>query len=138
MMNVGVSEPPFSRMQPLATERCQRLSIRSAPAEPESGKVNVRFWRKTDIAAGAARFCLGLLVADTYALRKVIAAVSNQRGFLTVTDSSSGLTQMGGLATVGVCVVPHMGAALQRMIALLGSSKHQIWIESVRKEWAFG
>jgi putative tryptophan/tyrosine transport system substrate-binding protein len=71
-----------------------------------------------------AQIAIGLLGADTYAIRKEIAERATARKFPIVMDTPGGYTQMGGVATVGVDIVPYYRrGALEQMVPLLKGVK---------------
>ena len=67
-----------------------------------------------------AKIAIGLLGADTYAIRKEIANSAKKLRFPIVMDTPGGYTDMGGVATVGVNIVPYYRrGAIELMIPLL-------------------
>lgn len=67
---------------------------------------------------------IGLLGADTYAMRKEIAEAAKAQGFPIAMDTPGGYTQMGGIATVGVDIVPlYREGALKLMVPMLKGAK---------------
>ncbi|MFM0114607.1 ABC transporter substrate-binding protein [Paraburkholderia nemoris] len=63
---------------------------------------------------------IGLLGADTYALRKDIADSASSNHFPIAMDTPGGYTQMGGVATIGVDIVPlYRKGALDLMVPML-------------------
>lgn len=67
---------------------------------------------------------IGLLGADTYAMRKEIAEAAKQKDFPIAMDTPGGYTQMGGIATIGVDIVPlYRQGALELMVPMLNGSK---------------
>lgn len=72
----------------------------------------------------SAQVGIGLLGPDTYAIRKEIAASAAQYRFPIVMDTPGGYTDMGGVATVGVDIVPYYRrGALELMVPLLRGTK---------------
>ncbi|MGO4660100.1 ABC transporter substrate-binding protein [Ensifer sp. 2YAB10] len=68
----------------------------------------------------SAQIAIGLLGADTYALRKDIAESARANHFPIAMDTPGGYTQMGGVATVGVDIVPlYRKGALDLMVPML-------------------
>lgn len=81
--------------------------------------------------AGKVEIAFGLLGADTYAMRKEIAEIATARGVPIVMDTPGGYTQLGGVATIGVDIVPlYRRSAVEQMVPMLkGVSPSQIaWI----------
>ncbi|USU18901.1 ABC transporter substrate-binding protein [Paraburkholderia fungorum] len=67
-----------------------------------------------------AQIAIGLLGADTYALRKNIAESASANHFPIAMDTPGGYTQLGGVATVGVDIVPlYRKGALDLMVPML-------------------
>ncbi|MCI0152076.1 hypothetical protein KNO81_40320 [Paraburkholderia sediminicola] len=67
-----------------------------------------------------AQIGIGLLGADTYALRKDIAESASSNHFPIAMDTPGGYTQMGGVATIGVDIVPlYRKGALDLMVPML-------------------
>jgi len=67
-----------------------------------------------------AQIGIGLLGPDTYAIRKDIAESASTRRFPIVMDTPGGNTDMGGVATVGVNIVPYYRrGAVEQMIPML-------------------
>jgi ABC-type uncharacterized transport system substrate-binding protein len=67
-----------------------------------------------------AQIGIGLLGPDTYAIRKEIAESAMSRRFPIVMDTPGGYTDMGGVATVGVNIVPYYRrGAVEQMIPML-------------------
>ena len=67
-----------------------------------------------------AQIGIGLLGPDTYAIRKEIAEGARARRFPIVMDTPGGYTDMGGVATVGVNIVPYYRrGAVEQMIPML-------------------
>jgi ABC-type uncharacterized transport system substrate-binding protein len=67
-----------------------------------------------------AQIAIGLLGADTYALRKEIAEAARNQGFPIAMDTPGGYTQMGGVATIGVDIVPlYRRGARELMVPML-------------------
>ncbi len=67
-----------------------------------------------------AQIGIGLLGPDTYAIRKEIAESARAHRFPIVMDTPGGYTDMGGVATVGVNIVPYYRrGAVEQMIPLL-------------------
>jgi ABC-type uncharacterized transport system, periplasmic component len=67
-----------------------------------------------------AQIAIGLLGADTYALRKEIAESASANHFPIAMDTPGGYTQLGGVATVGVDIVPlYRKGALGLMVPML-------------------
>ena len=67
---------------------------------------------------------IGLLGADTYAMRKEIAEAAKENDFPIAMDTPGGYTQMGGVATIGVDIVPlYRQGALELMVPLLKGAK---------------
>lgn len=67
-----------------------------------------------------AQIGIGLLGADTYAIRKEIADSAQSLRFPIVMDTPGGYTEMGGIATVGVDIVPYYRrGALELMVPML-------------------
>ena len=72
----------------------------------------------------AAQIGIGLLGADTYAIRQDIAASALQHRFPIVMDTPGGYTEFGGVATVGVDIVPYYRrGALELMVPLLRGTR---------------
>lgn len=66
------------------------------------------------------QIALGLLGADTYAIRKEIAQAADASDLPVVMDTPGGYTQMGGVATLGVDIVPlYRRGALELMVPML-------------------
>ncbi|KMO21322.1 hypothetical protein SQ03_03480 [Methylobacterium platani JCM 14648] len=71
-----------------------------------------------------AQIGIGLLGADTYALRKEIAEAARAQGFPIAMDTPGGYTHMGGVATIGVDIVPYYRrGALEQMVPMLKGIK---------------
>ncbi|AON56806.1 ABC transporter substrate-binding protein [Herbaspirillum seropedicae] len=71
-----------------------------------------------------AEIAIGLLGADTYAMRKEIAEVAKANDFPIAMDTPGGYTQMGGVATIGVDIVPlYRRGALELMVPMLKGKK---------------
>jgi ABC-type uncharacterized transport system substrate-binding protein len=67
-----------------------------------------------------AQIGIGLLGPDTYAIRKEIAENARARRFPIVMDTPGGYADMGGVATVGVNIVPfYRRGAVEQMIPML-------------------
>lgn len=67
-----------------------------------------------------AQIAIGLLGADTYAPRKNIAESASANHFPIAMDTPGGYTQMGGVATVGVDIVPlYRKGTLDLMVPML-------------------
>jgi ABC-type uncharacterized transport system substrate-binding protein len=67
-----------------------------------------------------AQIGIGLLGADTYAIRKEIAEKAKSSGFPMAMDTPGGYTDIGGVATVGVDIVPYYRrGATELMLPLL-------------------
>jgi len=67
-----------------------------------------------------AQIGIGLLGPDTYAIRKDIAESASTRRFPIVMETPGGNTDMGGVATVGVNIVPYYRrGAVEQMIPML-------------------
>jgi ABC-type uncharacterized transport system substrate-binding protein len=67
-----------------------------------------------------AQIGIGLLGPDTYAIRKEIAESAMSHRFPIVMDTPGGYTDMGGVATVGVNIVPYYRrGAVEQMIPML-------------------
>ncbi len=67
-----------------------------------------------------AQIGIGLLGPDTYAIRKEIAERARSHRFPIVMDTPGGYTDMGGVATVGVNIVPYYRrGAVEQMIPML-------------------
>ncbi len=78
----------------------------------------------TDAKRGKAEIAIGLLGADTYAMRKEIAAAASTYGLPIAMDTPGGYTQMGGVATIGVDIVPlYRRGALEQMVPMLKGNK---------------
>jgi len=74
----------------------------------------------THALAEKAQIAIGLLGPDTYAIRKEIAERAKSHRFPIVMDTPGGYTDMGGVATVGVNIVPfYRRGAVEQMIPLL-------------------
>lgn len=74
--------------------------------------------------AQGAELAIGLLGADTYAMRKEIAEASTTYGLPIAMDTPGGYTQMGGVATMGVDIVPlYRRGALEQMVPMLRGQK---------------
>ena len=74
----------------------------------------------THALAEKAQIGMGLLGPDTYAIRKEIAESATAHRFPIVMDTPGGYTDMGGVATVGVNIVPYYRrGAVEQMIPLL-------------------
>lgn len=70
--------------------------------------------------AADAEIAIGLLGADTYAMRKEIAEAASAHGFPIAMDTPGGFNQMGGVATIGVDIVPlYRRGAIELMIPML-------------------
>jgi len=70
--------------------------------------------------AEKAQIGIGLLGADTYAIRKEIAERAIALRLPIVMDTPGGYTDMGGVATVGVNIVPYYRrGAVEQMIPML-------------------
>jgi ABC-type uncharacterized transport system substrate-binding protein len=70
--------------------------------------------------AANAEIAIGLLGADTYAMRKEIAHAAKAHGFPIAMDTPGGFNQMGGVATIGVDIVPlYRRGAIELMIPML-------------------
>lgn len=73
-----------------------------------------------DSKAARAEIAIGLLGADTYAMRKEIAQAASAHGLPIAMDTPGGYTQMGGVATIGVDIVPlYRQGALELMVPML-------------------
>lgn len=73
-----------------------------------------------DAKAIRAEIAIGLLGADTYAMRKEIAQAASAHGLPIAMDTPGGYTQMGGVATIGVDIVPlYRQGALELMVPML-------------------
>lgn len=71
-----------------------------------------------------AQIGIGLLGADTYAIRKEIAEQAKSAGFPMTMDTPGGYTEMGGVATVGVDIVPYYRrGATELMLPMLSGKK---------------
>jgi len=67
-----------------------------------------------------AEIAIGLLGADTYAIRQEIADVAAAKHLPVVMDTPGGYTDMGGVATLGVDIVPlYREGALKQMVPML-------------------
>ncbi len=105
----------------------KKITISEMPvrrAEDLDGAVTKAIREKAELA-------IGLLGADTYAIRKEIAEISKARKFPIVMDTPGGYTDMGGVATLGVDIVPlYREGALRQMVPLLeGKSPSELaWI----------
>ncbi len=67
---------------------------------------------------------IGLLGADTYAIRKEIAEAARAQGFPIAMDTPGGYTRLGGVATIGVDIVPYYRrGALEQMVPMLKGIK---------------
>lgn len=78
-----------------------------------------------------AEMAIGLLGADTYAIRREIADMARAKHFPVVMDTPGGYTDMGGVATLGVDIVPlYREGALKQMVPMLeGTVPSQLpWI----------
>lgn len=74
----------------------------------------------TQALAEKAQIAIGLLGPDTYAMRKEIAEAATSHRFPIVMDTPGGYTDMGGVATVGVNIVPYYRrGAVEQMIPML-------------------
>ncbi|MEQ6436357.1 ABC transporter substrate-binding protein [Comamonas sp. w2-DMI] len=74
----------------------------------------------SDAKLEKADIAIGLLGADTYAMRKEIAEAAKLNGFPIAMDTPGGYTQMGGVATIGVDIVPlYRQGALEIMVPML-------------------
>lgn len=70
--------------------------------------------------AARAEIALGLLGADTYAMRKEIANAAVEKDLPIVMDTPGGYTRMGGVATIGVDIVPlYRRSAIEQMVPML-------------------
>ena len=81
--------------------------------------------------ASKGQLAIGLLGADTYAMRKEIAEIATSRDLPIVMDTPGGYTQLGGVATIGVDIVPlYRKSAVEQMVPMLkGIPPSQIaWI----------
>ena len=77
----------------------------------------------TDAKAAKAEIAIGLLGADTYAMRKEIAEAASMHGLPIAMDTPGGYTEMGGVATIGVDIVPlYRQGALEQMVPMLKGS----------------
>ena len=71
-----------------------------------------------------AQIGIGLLGPDTYAIRKEIAESVMSHRFPIVMDTPGGYTDMGGVATVGVNIVPYYRrGAVEQMIPMLNGKR---------------
>ncbi len=85
----------------------------------------------TDAKVAKAEIAIGLLGADTYAMRKEISEAASAHRFPVAMDTPGGFTQMGGVATIGVDIVPlYRRGAIELMVPMLkGSSPSALpWI----------
>jgi putative tryptophan/tyrosine transport system substrate-binding protein len=70
--------------------------------------------------AAKTEIAIGLLGPDTYAMRKEIAEAASAHRFPIAMDTPGGYTQMGGIATIGVNIVPlYRRGALELMVPML-------------------
>ncbi|KUE86010.1 hypothetical protein ASL20_25980 [Cupriavidus necator] len=70
--------------------------------------------------ASQAEIAIGLLGADTYAMRKEVAEAASAYGLPIAMDTPGGYTEMGGVATIGVDIVPlYRQGALELMVPML-------------------
>ncbi|WP_250452529.1 ABC transporter substrate binding protein [Caballeronia sp. ATUFL_M2_KS44] len=77
------------------------------------------------------QIAIGLLGADTYALRKEIAEAARAQNFPIAMDTPGGYTQLGGVAVIGVDIVPlYRKGARELMVPMLqGTSPSQLsWL----------
>lgn len=71
-----------------------------------------------------AEIAIGLLGADTYAMRKEIAEAATAYRLPIAMDTPGGYTQMGGVATIGVDIVPlYRRGALELMVPMLKGTR---------------
>jgi ABC-type uncharacterized transport system substrate-binding protein len=98
----------------IATERGVRLvPMQVTRAEDLDAAITLAMAEKAQIG-------IGLLGPDTYAIRKDIAESARSRRFPIVMDTPGGYTDMGGVATVGVNIVPYYRrGAVELMIPML-------------------
>ncbi len=98
----------------VANEKGVRLVLMPATrAEDLDGAI-------TQALAEKAQIAIGLLGPDTYAIRQEIAQAATLRRFPIVMDTPGGYTDMGGVATVGVNIVPYYRrGAVEQMIPML-------------------
>lgn len=94
----------------------QKIAIIAMPA------VGSRDLEKAIINAKAsqAEIAIGLLGADTYAMKKEVAEAASAYGLPIAMDTPGGYTEMGGVATIGVDIVPlYRQGALELMVPML-------------------
>jgi ABC-type uncharacterized transport system substrate-binding protein len=91
------------RLVPMPVARAQDLDVAITHALEEKAQIGI-----------------GLLGPDTYAIRKEIVESAMARRFPIVMDTPGGYTDMGGVATVGVNIVPsYRRGAVEQMIPML-------------------
>lgn len=103
-----------------STARQQKIDIFAMPAVGAQDLAKVI----RDAKSAEADIAIGLLGADTYAIRKEIAEAAKTSGFPIAMDTPGGYTQMGGVATIGVDIVPlYRQGALELMVPMLKGGK---------------
>ncbi|RVM17145.1 hypothetical protein CN132_35500 [Sinorhizobium meliloti] len=96
-----------------AAKQIQIVDMRVTKAADLDAALKAALAEKTDLA-------IGLLGADTYAIRKEIAEGAAKQRLPIVMDTPGGYTDMGGVATLGVDIVPlYREGAIKQMVPML-------------------
>ncbi len=78
----------------------------------------------TAAKSSKAEIAISLRGPDTYAMRKEIAEAASAYGLPIAMDNPGGYTQLGGVATIGVDIVPlYRRGALEQMVPMLKGTR---------------